>query len=542
MNIPADFLPDELITSLPLLGLYAESHFRFRIPFSRYFKREPELIFDTPWRLEPGQTLTVFLIIKDAHRFPVKLRQVVITIRHDQQDLGSQTWELDQTVSDQQIELEFEFNNGTLPAGELEITPVLHYSIHGKERQMTVDNYALLAKPPLRVTHSQEKLPNLPGWLSGDTHLHSSLTNDQVEFGASLEVSRKAAQLMGMHFITATDHSYDLDDDPEDYLKNDPELAKWKSSRQSLAKMNAAHELTIVPGEEISVANNRGANVHLLHFNDPQYFPGSGDGGENWTNFHSQLGIADVLEQRSPGTVSVGAHTAYQFSWLTRMLLNRGHWERADHELNGLDGVQIICGTPATTAFQDSRQAWIRALLNGYKLGVYGGSDGHGNFNRNWHVKLPVWSLGIHEDQIFGQSRTLLKSGGGELADLMEAMRTRRTALSTGPVGEIVVKAGGKQAGIGDTLAVAVGEQLTITLRGQSSAEFGTDMDVTLYGGRIKADEEVILYHGNDHHTDFEFHLPFPVETNGYLRLEISSEGSRWPGVFVSSPIWIEFS
>ena len=58
---------DHLLQLAPLLGMYAETHFRFWIPLSRYFQREPELIFDSPWRLEPGQPLTLFLVIKDAH-------------------------------------------------------------------------------------------------------------------------------------------------------------------------------------------------------------------------------------------------------------------------------------------------------------------------------------------------------------------------------------------------------------------------------------------------------------------------------------------
>jgi len=542
MNFHLELIPENFTNSLFLIGLYAEAHFRFKIPFSRYFKKEPELIFDTPWRLEPGQVLTVFLVIKDAHSYPAKLKEVEISVRHDDEEIYSHVWEMDHFINDRQKELEFELKQCILPEGEIEIMPRLKYIVNDKERWMEVDNYSLISKPPLRVTHSKEALPVLEGWLQGDTHLHSSLTNDQVEFGASLEVNRKAAELMGLSFITATDHSYDLDDEPEDYLKNDPALIKWSNSREAIARMNQNSELTILPGEEVSISNSRGENVHLLHFNDSKYFPGAGDSGEDWKNFHSQLNATDVFAQRSPDTVSVAAHSAYQFPWLARLLLNRGHWEKTDHEISGLDGVQIICGTPATSSFQDSRNSWIEALLSGYKLGVYGGSDGHGNFNRNWHVKLPVWSLGFHDDQIFGQSRTLLRSKRSGLNDLINAMKLKRTALSTGPIGEILLKSEKQIAEIGDTLSISSHEKLEITLRGLSSSEFGKEMDVTLYAGNLDDKQEVIVYHEVDQWGQFELHLPFSTEAAGYLRLEITSEGSRWPGVYVSSPIWIEIS
>jgi len=75
-----NIISDKLLDMVPLIGLYAETHFRFRIPFSRYFKREPELIFDTPWRLEPSQKLSIFLVVKDAHLYPVKLESVEIKV------------------------------------------------------------------------------------------------------------------------------------------------------------------------------------------------------------------------------------------------------------------------------------------------------------------------------------------------------------------------------------------------------------------------------------------------------------------------------
>jgi len=534
------FVSDKLLETVPLIGLYAETHYRFRIPFSRYFKREPELIFDTPWRLEPNHNLTIFLIVKDAHLYPVHLKTVWIDIFQDNQKIGSQNWEINQLVQDRQIDFEYCFSNSELPFGEIEVLPRLSYTVGGKQYEMQVDNYRQISKPALRVNIARDSFPKLSGWLIGDTHLHTSLTNDQIEFGASLEETRKAAELLGLDFITATDHSYDLDDEPDNYLKNDPELLKWKQSRIQIAELNNSKRPTIIPGEEISVANQRGSTVHFLHFNDPVFFPGNGDSGEDWPKVTSQLNIDDVLDQRSPQTVSVGAHTAYRFPWFQRVLLKRGHWESNDHDNPELDGVQILCGTPTSTPYHESRQLWIEALLRGRKLGVYGGSDGHGNFNRNWHIRMPMWSMGTHEDQIFAQSRTIVRSQSRETKDIVAAMKQRRTALSTGPIGDLTITSNNQTYEIGDTLHAASGDVLKLIVRGISSEEFGSEMDISVYTGDILTQEEQLIFHETDLSDNFELSQDFTSPARGYLRLEISSEGSRWPGIYVSSPIWIE--
>ncbi len=540
MNFLADLIPDNLYDTLPLIGLYAETHFRFRIPFSRYFRREPELIFDAPWRLQPGQIPSIFLVIHDANLYPIHLNSVEISIRQYKQVIGSQTWLLDETVTEHQTHFEFAMTDCQIPAGELEIIPILNYTVNGKQRRMQITNYPQITKKPLLITIADQDMPSIPGWLSGDAHLHSSLTDDQVEFGASLEMTRRGAQLFGMDFVTVTDHSYDLDDMPDNYLKDDPDLVKWKESRHSIEQLNLTHPLTIIPGEEISVSNARGLNVHLLHYNDSHFFPGSGDSAEEWLNLQAELSIVDVLSQRSPDSVSIAAHSVYKVPWLQWLLLKRGFWGATDHENPELDGVQILNGTPASRAFQESRQLWIDTLLKGVHLAVYGGSDAHGNFNRNWHVKLPMWSLGEHGGQIFGQARTLLRSDSNKLGDLIQAMQAGRTALTTGPVGNLILNSGSQAVGIGDTLNIGSDQEIKISIQGSSSVEFGSEMDVILYLGNFLSSEESILYHAVDQKHTFDVQIPFTPAASGYLRLEITSEGSRWPGLYLSSPIWID--
>jgi len=119
-------------------------------------------------------------------------------------------------------------------------------------------------------------------------------------------------------------------------------------------------------------------------------------------------------------------------------------------------------------------------------------------------------------------------------------MKHRRTALSTGPVGDLTLSSRNGSFGIGDTLNARKNEVLKVFIQGFSTDEFGSTMDVTLYSGNLETQEETLLFHDSELSTEFKSNQDFCVTGESYLRMEISSEGSRWPGIYVSSPIWIE--
>jgi hypothetical protein len=80
------FAPESFIASMTLLlgtFLYVEIHYRAGFLPSRYYSREPEILADAPWRIEPGLPIPVFLIVKDAHRYPIFLLKVLVVIEYD---------------------------------------------------------------------------------------------------------------------------------------------------------------------------------------------------------------------------------------------------------------------------------------------------------------------------------------------------------------------------------------------------------------------------------------------------------------------------
>lgn len=71
-----------------------------------------------------------------------------------------------------------------------------------------------------------------------------------IEFGAPLDTVALSAQAMGLDFVAVTDHSYDLDDEPGKWWKQDLHLTKWHQSRDQITRLNANYDNPlIIPGE-----------------------------------------------------------------------------------------------------------------------------------------------------------------------------------------------------------------------------------------------------------------------------------------------------
>jgi hypothetical protein len=64
----------------------------------------------------------------------------------------------------------------------------------------------------LRVHVGHGAYPWPDGWYGGDTHYHTMYTNNIAEFGAPLPAVAMTAEAVGLHWLTTTDHSCDLDE------------------------------------------------------------------------------------------------------------------------------------------------------------------------------------------------------------------------------------------------------------------------------------------------------------------------------------------
>jgi len=248
--------------------LYAETHYRFKYFFSFLKKSEPEIVSDIPHRLDPDASLPVLLLVKDSNRYPLDKLDVRIELRIQGNIIATVGKKIIAPIKQllwwDIIAIPFSRELSDC-FGFIDVDIHFSYSVLGKEFTCTNDNYRTSSKASLRVYRSRHGLPSIDGWVQGDTHIHSSYTDDQVEFGAPLLPSIELSKAMGLSFFCVTDHSYDLDDRVDSYLLNDPGLPKWNAQQREIDKLNSIQTgFAIVRGEEVSCFNRDRRNVHLL--------------------------------------------------------------------------------------------------------------------------------------------------------------------------------------------------------------------------------------------------------------------------------------
>ncbi len=250
-----------------ILG-YAEIHYRLPVIPSYLYKKEPEIIFDLPIRANWQREIPLFLFIKDSHHFPIQTQSIEVEITNLLQSKSK----LFKEVLNQSIHEKFFRYVIKLPAtlfedeGNFQISATLYFvNGQGRSKKIKQDNYRTIPHPPFSIEINNSSLPKQENWFWGDLHIHSNFTNDQVEFGAPLPDTIIAARTMGLDFVAITDHSYDLDDHDDNFLKNDHTLVKWKQFQQEVFSAQRNNDrFVIIPGEEVSVGNARQQNVHCL--------------------------------------------------------------------------------------------------------------------------------------------------------------------------------------------------------------------------------------------------------------------------------------
>jgi len=534
--------PMDLDLLLPYL-LYAETHYRFKYFFSYLRKREPELVFDAPHRVDPGCPIPLLLLVKDADKFPCEIPRIEAGIlKEGEEQFRIAIFEGSLDFREPMSWKLFDLDPRGL-RGWIEVDVQFTIRCGPRTRCFRNDNYRTSSRRPLRVYLSDDSLPRLPDVCYGDVHTHSSYTDDQVEFGAPLAPAMNLARTMGLSFFCTTDHSYDLDDSIQTYLRNDPTLPKWTAFQREVDDLNSTvRDVVIVRGEEVSCRNSRGRNVHLLLLGNRTFVPGSGDSAERWFRTKSEYSISGVLESLETGTISIAAHPREEVPFLQRMLIGRGRWEYDDLHQPRLRGLQFPNGT-LHDGFFEGKAFWIRSLLAGGKLIIVGGNDSHGNFNRFRQIGIPFVKIVERSTQLFGQIRTgvLLEDQISE-SSILSALAAGRCFVTDGPLCIMTVEdEGGKKMGMGET---TTGTRLRCRLQVLSTPEYGTVDRLILRQGVLQSDEEEILQEivGSKQYR-LDTIVPVCATTACYLRAEVSTSGGSTKsseGHFaITNPIWI---
>ncbi|MCX7727524.1 MAG: hypothetical protein N2053_11835, partial [Chitinispirillaceae bacterium] len=189
-------MDSSFLCGIPFLALYPEIHFRFfRFFPSLLYKKEPEIIFDTPFRLEPDEDLPLFLIINELHLFPIEPLEVAVTISQ-----GGNTelfkfsdinqYEIKNPLSDQQKSFIFPIPKTKIPYGRFFINAVLTFKKGKKIIKILNDNINTSSKLALICYRASHSLPGKNEGLCcyGDLHFHTQFSQSHVEFGPPLIV------------------------------------------------------------------------------------------------------------------------------------------------------------------------------------------------------------------------------------------------------------------------------------------------------------------------------------------------------------------
>jgi len=422
------YLLPALLPAIWLAG-YAEIHFRVPWFFSRVFRPEPEILFDAPVRNPAGLPVPVILIFHDAHNFPVVLDSVTIQASGTSpESLLSITFTVQKPVTSRHQEFHFEIR---LPAGLWDLLPSACLNGPGGTREIRVDNLPMTGKTPLQVLVDQDPFPKFENQFHGDLHHHTSYTSDQVEFGATPAASQRMAKAVEFDFLCLTDHSYDLDDDPSDFLKQDPGLQKWIALLEEAGQLNLQpEEPLLIPGFELSTGNSRLRNVHLLFLGQRTFIYGTGDGGERGFKNQPDTVIRQAFSLKNPGSAVFAAHPFEQPGLAEKLLLNRGAYTLEDTRIPGLN-LQILNGWYGDE-FLKSRSLWISRLLEGDRVFIGGGNDSHGNFNRVRQIKIPFLYLSEKTTHWFGKYRTVVQADSLAESKILSSLQNGCSYLTNG--------------------------------------------------------------------------------------------------------------
>ena len=408
--------------------LYAETHFRLKYLSPAYFKKEAEVIFEIPSRVLLSRTqnkLPIFLLIKDADKYPVTISNININIICNKK---IRKISLDEIIIEHRKltyhKFEIELSSEEVKATDIKVN--IHFFVNNT--LYINDNYYPSTPHNFKVYISEKDRIFPEGWFLGDVHYHSSYTEDFVEFGAPIEMTKSIAYVMGLDWFFVTDHSYDLDDSEDDYTKTDETLPKWKKMKSECKELSD-NKLNIVFGEEVSLKNSLNENIHCIVMNNEDFVFGDGDSAERWFTRKSENNNIPTLPACKEDTLQIAAHPLENVPFMQKLLLKRGNWSYLDFDLNKIEYLQMLNGKNITETLAQIDN-YFRILQTGRRFYLLAGNDAHGNFQYMKQIKIPFLSLICKKEQVFGNYFTAINHNEN---NPIEGIKRKNIVVSNGP-------------------------------------------------------------------------------------------------------------
>ncbi|MBU1922632.1 CehA/McbA family metallohydrolase, partial [Patescibacteria group bacterium] len=335
-------------------------------------------------------------------------------------------------------------------------------TVNGKVKikgKLFTNYYQTFETDTIEIITNTDTVPKLTDYYCGDTHYHSSYTNNPTEYGGPINETKKVAKAIELDWITTTDHSFDLNDTPD----------KWSSFVDECNQIDEKFKCLV--GEEVSChisGTYRPFNAysHFLGYNIGEYILGD--------EFEDGLGLNNILCR------NINDHVEYMggFGYVAHPMHGDGDpfrhtWK--DFSLN-YTGLQIWNGVPP---YHDEILSGLRMwqsllsehLSSGRRVFVEGGNDAHGDFNSR-----------------FGKVRTCCYMEDFTKDNVFDALKNGRCYMTDGPALSFKVN----DALIGEMLTVNTGEAVNLSFTWKSTPEFGFIEKIFIYKGAAGVDEEVV--------------------------------------------------
>lgn len=583
----------------------------------------PTFWADAPWRLEPDQDSIPFtFVVRDANGPNVAMQLDEISVYeapNDGQPWADKDWQLVQRFTEGLGRIlgcywVYRIPPAT-PRDRPPGIPLSRFStaVTGDRLQLKVRFRGSRLRPlqgrqpfecwkPLSVYLAETHLPlrDSPRWYYGDTHYHSSYTNDFKEFGNPVPDTRAAAACIGLDWLVITDHSCDLVD-ANPYWDEFQADSRWAE----LGLEVEAHSdecCRLLRGEEVTVLGKPGRGsdtLHMLVFGRAcdKFIPGAwaekglfADVGLLLAGFASDLfrhlfGPIHRLEAVLTGVEqsgcaiealrdrSVQAQGAVAFAAHPRSFAQSpgGTWEFYDlvqpiHGIEAWNG-DIRRHTAAEespfdhyqegkpwdeTANKAGIDAWDQVLrhrvgLEDPRFVLLAGSDAHGSFNysEGWWVD---WDGIRVDDNALGKVRTLVylshraassQREAPSAAEVARALQEGSCVVTNGPVLNYTLGFRTAHVGLGRILKVKGDGTLKVKVQAASTPEFGPVEQVELfyYFRGMGATASIRLEFAVGHTAIVAEELP---SGPGYIRLATMTQNGSDTYRCFTNPIWIK--
>ncbi len=381
-----------------------------------------EVFADAPWRMDMYDTtgnlqgIPVHIFVHDADGFGnnVELQGIDISIKNSASsvfntlsfnsystvqfnalfstpspldtDLDIQPFDQNTTVKSSQYTIQFIADTNLLSEVFTDITHRYWYftfyippeKLQGYGKYIDIEVFFYLNFAPDRYTrlrvfrNNTNDFPKLPGWYRGDTHLHSLYTQNSAEIGLPLEATKQAAKLIGLDWITTTDHTSDFDNYGTSITNN------WNRLKNDVITLNNQDtSLIFIRGQEVHSNNSDNKIIHMLaypSFMNPYLFPYLGDGGGDTSPTNKTIdGVLGSLTNING--FGFAAHPFATGDKLPTIPVNGGIWNLGvsnfpdNTQTFPKTGGNIICNDPSLPSDVFSTNPSITYVKNGLRGG-----------------------------------------------------------------------------------------------------------------------------------------------------------------------------